>query len=116
MKIHHQSKRNVKQFHVTQQLGFVDRVNLLHGLYFNKQTIFHKYVESQFFSKHLTFEFDLYFVLVDYAKATQRKLTHQTLFINALQQSRAENSMDLNTCANHVPAEALGLLVFGVDH
>jgi hypothetical protein len=49
MEIDEQPKRDIQQFHVAQELCFVDGQNLLHGLCFYHHTPFHQHIESQRF-------------------------------------------------------------------
>ena len=47
MEVDEQAKGNIQQFHVAQELRFVDGQNLLHGFCFQQHTTFHQHIESQ---------------------------------------------------------------------
>jgi len=47
MKIDDQSQRNVEQFHVAQQLCFMDRMNLFNGFDFDKQATVNQQVKAK---------------------------------------------------------------------
>ena len=47
MKIYDQTQWNVEKFHVAEQLCSIDRLNLLDGLNFDKQTLVHEQVKSE---------------------------------------------------------------------
>src|SRR5205823_13326146 len=77
MEIDEQPKRDIQQFHVAQELRFVDGQNLLYGLCFHQHTTFHQHIESRFLSRE-ALVFNHHEFLAHAWQPTQLELLRQT--------------------------------------
>jgi len=58
MEIDEQPKRDIQQFHVTQELRLVDWQDFLYSLGFHKHAALHQYIEAQWLLTGEAFVFD----------------------------------------------------------
>jgi hypothetical protein len=111
VKVKNETNGNVHQLHVAEELGLVDGQNLLHRLEFQQEAILNQNIESQGFVKHQPFVFDPYQALIHRPDLAQAHLVHQAPLVDAFEETRPFNPMNLNGRANGGVAQLIGLLV-----
>lgn len=105
-----QTEGNIQQFHVAQQLGLMDWQYLLNTLKLKQQTTLDQNVKSQRFIKDQTLVLDLDKTLIDCGDFAQLEFAHQTPFIDAFNQTRSFQAMNLDGRANDEAAQLISLL------
>ena len=81
MEVDKQPKRDIQQFHVAQELRFVDGQNLLHRLCFDQ------HIESQRLLSRETLVFNHHEFLAHACQPAQFKLSRQTPFVDGFDQA-----------------------------
>jgi hypothetical protein len=108
VKIDDQSKWNVHELHITQELGFMNRRDLLHTFKFQQKAILDQNVEAEWLFKHQPFVFDFYNALIDGGTVAQMQFAHETLLINAFDQTRSFKPVDFDGGAYGHTAQLVG--------
>jgi len=65
VEVNKQANWYIEQFHVAQELSFVDGENFLNGFEFEQEAMLDEHIEAKRFFKDDPFVFDLDFTLVD---------------------------------------------------
>jgi len=86
MEVYEQPERHIKEFHVAQELGLVNRQNLLNRFGFHKNATFNQDVEPQRFLTGEPFVVDHNGLLTDASQTPQSKLLKQTPLIDGFDQ------------------------------
>jgi hypothetical protein len=100
MEVEHQPQRHVQQFHITQQLGLVDRQDGLDGLEFNQETTLDQQIEPQRLLEHVVLVVDDDLLLLESGDASELEFTQEAPFVDALQQSRPHDPVHFDGGAN----------------
>ena len=111
MEVDEETNRHVEQFHVTEQLRLVNGNNFLNGFQLQQKAILDEQVKTQRLLEDDTFVLDLNRTLVYSAKLVQAQLSHQALFVNALDESRAFKPMHFDGGPDNVAAKAIGFFI-----
>jgi hypothetical protein len=111
VKVKNQPDGNVQQLHVTQELGLVDGQYLLHALEFQQQAKLQEKVEPQRLLKDQPFVLDLHFPLIHRGNAAKAQFPHQAALVDAFEQARPFDAMNLNGRANGFTAQFVSLCV-----
>jgi len=98
VKVQEQADWNVQPLHITEQLGLVNGQYLLHRLELQQEAILHQNVASQCLLKDQPFLFNFHQALIDGLDLTQAQLAHQAPLVDALQQARTFDPMNLDGC------------------
>ena len=114
VKIDEEAKGRVKQFHVAQELSFVDRENGFHRFGFHDQALIDINIQPEWLFKDEAFVLDGDDQLADTGNLAQEQFAEQALFVNAFQEARALESMDFNRCANGLAGPGIGSFIIGV--
>src|SRR6266498_5033691 len=83
MEIDEKANRNVQQFHVAEQLGFMNRQDFLDRLQFEQQAILDQNVKAQRLLEDESLVFDFDDALIDRCHLTKAQFAQEALFINA---------------------------------
>ena len=96
MEVDQEADGDVEQFHVAEQLGLVDRQYILDRLQFEQQAAFDQNVKAErlFEDKTLVFDFDN--ALVDSSQLLEAQFAEEALLINAFDQARPLETMNLD--------------------
>ena len=86
MEVDEQPKRNIQQFHVAQELRFVDGQNLLHRLCFHQRAA-DQHIEAQRFFAGEAFIFYQHRLLTHTVQAAQPKVFRETPFADGFDQA-----------------------------
>ena len=110
MEVDEKTYRDVQQLHVTQQLGLMDRQDLLDRFEFEQQAILDQNIKPKwlFEDKALVFDFDN--ALVDCGHLAQAEFADEALLINAFKEARPLKTMDLDGCTDGRMAQLIRFL------
>ena len=110
MEVDEQADGNVQQFHIAEQLGLMDRQDVLDRFEFQQQAIFDQNVKAKWLleDEPLVFNFDD--ALVDRSHLAQAQFADQALFINAFDEARPLETMDFNGRAYGRVAQLISFL------
>ena len=111
MKIYEQADRDIEELHVTEELGLVDGKDFLNCLEFKQETSVHQNVEAQGFLESQPLVFDRYLPLGDGGNASKIELPQDAFFINAFDQSRTDEPVNLNCRPDRVPTARICFIV-----
>jgi hypothetical protein len=111
VKVQNQPDRNIQQLHVAEDLSLVDGQYFLSALEFQQQAILHQDVETQSLVEYQAFVLDPHHFLIDRCYLSKAQLVHQAPLVNAFQQARPYNPMNLDRGANDGVAQLIGPLV-----
>src|SRR5262245_50485809 len=111
VKVDDQTKRNIQELHVTQELRFVDRQDFLDTFEFQQEATLSQNVEAQWLFKHETFVFDPDQALVDCGYLAQLQFAHLAPLVNALDQTRPFKPVNLNGGADRHAAQLISFIV-----
>jgi hypothetical protein len=109
MKIEKQADWEVKEFEVTQKLSLVDRENFFDCFYFDEETVVDQQIKTQRVLPDMMFVSNIHRLLAGDLKATIRKFTVETPFVNGFQQSRTFIPMHLQRGSDHLPTQPVSL-------
>lgn len=84
MEIYEQSNRNIKQFHVAQELRLVNGHDLLSGLALHQKAVFDEHVKTQWLLAGEPFVFNDNRLLTDTPQAAEFKFLEQAPYIRIL--------------------------------
>ena len=110
MEVDQQAYGDVEQFHVTEQLGLMDKQDLLDRLEFEQQAAFDQNVKAKRFLEGKTLIFDFDNALVDGTHFLEAQFAHEALLINAFDEARPLETMDLDSSADDGVAQLIRLL------
>ena len=96
--------------HVAEQLGLVDRQYLLDRFEFQQQAAFDQNVETKRLFEDKTLVFDSDNALVDSGQLAEAQFAEEALLINAFDQARPLETMDLDGGADDGVAQLIGFL------
>ena len=96
MEVDQQANGDVEQFHVAEQLGLVDRQYLLDRFEFQQQAAFDQNVETKRLFEDKTLVFDSDNALVDSGQLAEAQFAEEALLINAFDQARPLETMNLD--------------------
>ena len=108
MKIDQKANRNVEQFHIAQQLGFMDGQDFVNALQFEQQAVLDENVKAQGFLENQSFVFDFDDPLIDGRDLAQAQFLDQTFFINALDETGSFEPVNLNGRTDGRVAQLIG--------
>ena len=110
MEVDQQANGDVEQFHVAEQLGLVDRQYLLDRFEFQQQAAFDQNVETKRLFEDKTLVFDSDNALVDSGQLAEAQFAEEALLINAFDQARPLETMNLDGGADDGVAQLIRLL------
>ena len=100
MEVDEQSKRDVHEFHVTQQLCLVDRQNNLERLGLHQQALFHQHVASKRLLTLKALVIDDHQFLALTCKAAQLEFLKEAPFVNGFDQPGSFVPMQMAVSVN----------------
>ena len=95
-----QAQRNVKQFHVAQQLRLVNRHDVLNGFDFHLEAAIDEDIELENFVENQVLVANLHLALIDCRYAAQAKFVQQATLVNALEESWPQRLVNYNRRAD----------------
>ena len=95
MKVDDQTKRDIEQLHVTQQLCLMDGEDVLDDFQFQQQAILYQNVEPQRLVEGQPLVLNWYLPLARRRNAAQLKFTDEALLVNAFNQPRSLQPLEL---------------------
>jgi hypothetical protein len=105
-----EAQRGVEELHVAEKLGFVDREDFSDCFQFEDEAVVDDYVECELFLEDESFIFDCNVFLVVGWNLSQLEFSHETFFIDGLEEAGAFQAVDFDGGADDFAAESVGSL------
>ncbi len=100
IEIHKIAQWKISQPEIADELGLVDRQQLINRLYFQNNSIFHQDIQTKSRVQNKSLILNRHYALCFHSQAPLAKLVHQTRFIHAFQKAGAQMAMYLYCGAN----------------
>src|SRR5262245_65085653 len=111
VEVQHETNGNVEELHVGKQSCLVHWDDGLNRLDLNQQARLHEEIESEGLGEPLTFIVDDDVLLANGVDSPELQLAQQALLVNAFQQTRPKDPVDLNRSTNDFPAQPIRFFI-----
>jgi hypothetical protein len=108
VKVDDQAQGDSQEFHITQELRFVDGQNALDTFKFQEEATFNENVEPEIFIENQALVFNSDDALVDSGDFAKLEFTHQASLVNAFDEPRSLKSMNLDRRADGQVTQFVG--------